>query len=148
MALTILGLFVHGYHLGMEDEAVYLPAIKYHLDPALYPYNSIFFLQQMRFTVYPEAMAMLIRLSRLTPERVIFGAHFLSVFLVLLGCLRLTKRMFASAEAQWSSVTLIAALLTLPVGGTALLMVDQYLHPRSFTTAFYLRSWKCLTGVF
>ena len=138
MALTILGLFVHGYHLGMEDEAVYLPAIKYHLDPALYPYNSIFFLQQMRFTVYPEAMAMLIRLSRLTPERVIFGAHFLSVFLVLLGCLRLTKRMFASAEAQWSSVTLIAALLTLPVGGTALLMVDQYLHPRSFTTAFVL----------
>jgi hypothetical protein len=37
MLLTFLGLLAHGCHLGLEDEGVYLPAIKYYLDPALYP---------------------------------------------------------------------------------------------------------------
>ena len=46
--------------------------------------------------------------------------------------------MFASPAARWSSVTLITALLTLPVAGTALLLVDQHLHPRSFASAFAL----------
>jgi hypothetical protein len=138
MLLTFLGLLAHGYHLGLEDEAVYLPAIKYYLDPALYPHDSIFFMHQMRFTIYPGAMALLVRLSHLGLERVIFFTHILSIFLVLLGCLRLSKRMFASPEAQWSSVTLITALLTLPVAGTALVLVAQHLHPRSFATAFAL----------
>ncbi len=138
MLLTFLGLLAHGYHLGLEDEAVYLPAIKSHLDPALYPHDSVFFMHQMRFTIYPSAMALLVRLSHLGLERVIFFTHILSIFLVLLGCLRLSKKMFASPAAQWSSVTLITALLTLPVAGTALLLVAQYLHPRSFATAFGL----------
>ncbi len=133
-----MGLLAHGYHLGLEDEAVYLPAIKHHLDPALYPHDSIFFMNQMRFTIYPGAMALLVRLSRLGLERVVFLAHILSIFLVLLGCLRLSKRMFASPEARWASVTLVAALLSLPVAGTALLLASQYLHPRTFTTAFVL----------
>ncbi|MGD0400340.1 MAG: hypothetical protein ABSC04_15650 [Syntrophobacteraceae bacterium] len=138
MLLTFLGLLAHGYHLGLEDEAVYLPAIKSHLDPALYPHDSVFFMHQMRFTIYPSAMALLVRLSHLGLERVIFFTHILSIFLVLLGCLRLSKKMFASPAAQWSSVTLITALLTLPVAGTALLLVTQYLHPRTLTTAFAL----------
>ena len=138
MLLTFLGLLVHGYHFGFEDGAVYMPAIKYHLDPTLYPHDSIFFMNQMRFTVYPATMALLVRLSHMTLESVAFPIYILSVFLVLLGCLRLTKRMFVSPEAQWSSVTLIAALLSLPVSGTALLLVDQDLNPRSFAIAFTL----------
>jgi hypothetical protein len=138
MLLTLLALFTHGYHLGFDDEAVYLPAIKFHLDPSLYPHDSIFFMQQMGFTIYPEAMALLVRLSGLRLDLAIFIMHVLSIFLVLLGCLRLSKRMFASPEARWSSVTLIASLLTLPLAGTALLLVDQHLHPRSFTAAFTL----------
>jgi hypothetical protein len=136
--LTVLGLLAHGYHLGLEDEAVYLPAIKYHLDPALYPHDSVFFMNQMRFTVYPHVMALLIRFSGLALERVMFFTHILSIFLFLLGCLKLSKKMFASSAAQWSSVTLITALLTLPVAGTALLLVDQHLHPRTFAAAFTL----------
>ena len=97
-------------------------------------------MNQMRFTIYPKAMALLIRLSHLGLERVVFFAHILSVFLFLLGCLRLGKRIFASPEARWASVALIAALLTLPVAGTALLLIDEHLHPRSFAAAFALFS--------
>jgi hypothetical protein len=77
-------------------------------------------------------------LSHLGLEPVMFLTHILSIFLVLLGCLRLSKKMFASPEAQWASVTLITALLTLPVAGTAMLLVSQYLHPRTFAAAFVL----------
>lgn len=136
--LTFLGLVVHGYHLGLEDEAVYLPAVKYLLDGNLFPHDHMFFLPQMKFTLYDELFAYIVYCSRLRIELVIFAAHLLSVFLVLWGCLRFSRRLFAASEAQWASVTLIAALLTMPVTGTALLLVDQYLHPRSFATAFIL----------
>jgi hypothetical protein len=36
--------------------------------------------------------------------------------------------------AQWSGVALVSALLTLPVAGTALYLMDQYLNPRSLST--------------
>jgi hypothetical protein len=138
--LTIMALLVHGYHLGLEDEAVYLPAIKLHLDPSLYPHDYIFFTAQMKLTLYDKIMAMVISLSHLRLESVIFAAHVFSMFLVLFACLKLSRKIFTKPEAQWASVTLIAALLTLPVTGTALLIVDQYLHPRSFATAFVLFS--------
>ena len=138
--LTILAILVHGYHLGLEDEAVYLPAIKLHLDPGLYPHDSVFFAAQMKLTVYDKVIAGLISLSHLQTELVVFVLHVFSVFLVLLACLRLSRKIFTQPEAYWASVTLIAALLTLPVTGTALLIIDQYLHPRSFATALVLFS--------
>ena len=33
--------------------------------------------------------------------------------------------------AQWAGLAMVAAMFTLPVAGTALYMVDQYLHPRA-----------------
>lgn len=138
LLLTALGLLVHGYHFGLEDEAVYLPAIKHHLDTALYPHDSIFFLMQMKLTFYDSTVAWLIRLSGLRIETFVFLAHLCSLFLVLRGCLLLSRRLFSAPEGQWAGVTLMAALLTLPIAGTALLLIDQYLHPRSFATAFIL----------
>ncbi len=136
--LTALGLLVHGYHPGLEDDAVYMPAIKYHLDSGLYPHDSMFFMEQMKFTLYPKLMAVLIHLSHLPISLFFFVLHLISVFLVLLGCLKLSRKFFCEATAQWASVSLIATLLSLPVTGTALLLVDQYLHPRSFAIAFIL----------
>jgi len=140
MLLTLVCLLVHGYHLGLEDEAVYLPAIKYELDATLFPHDSIFFLNQMKYTIYPKTMAVLVRLTGVELSYVIFSMYIVSIFLFLLGCLRLSRKMFITPEAQWSSVMLIAALLTLPVAGTAVLLFDQYLHPRTFAAAFILFS--------
>jgi len=38
---------------------------------------------------------------------------------------------FQNARARWGGVCLVAALLTIPVAGTALYIVDQYLNPRN-----------------
>jgi hypothetical protein len=63
-----------------------------------------------------------------------FGA----VFFVLFGCWRVSRRCFTRKEAQWGSVGLITALLGMPLPGIAILLGDQYLHPRTIATAAIL----------
>jgi hypothetical protein len=57
--------------------------------------------------------------------------HIVSIFLMLAGTWRLASAFFESSRARWAAVTLMAALLTLPVAGTALYIFDQYLNPRN-----------------
>jgi len=136
--LTVLGLAIAGYHPGCEDDGVYLAAIKHDLAPALYPHDADFFALQMQATVFDKAVAGLIRLSHVPAGIVILALHALTIFFILWGCLRIARRAFRETCAQWSGVTLVAVLLTLPVAGTALYLVDQNLHPRAMATAAIL----------
>jgi hypothetical protein len=55
-----------------------------------------------------------------------------SIFLLLLGCWELSGLFFPdSMRARWGGVCLVAALSTIPVAGTALYVMDQYLNPRN-----------------
>ena len=136
--LTLLALAVQGYHLGTEDQTIYLPAIKHILNPALYPHDAEFFLAQTRPTLFPQLIAVSQRLSYLPLEAVILLWQMAAIFLVLWGCLRLARKCFPAASAQWAATALVAVLLTLPVAGTALFLVDPYLHPRTLATAALL----------
>jgi hypothetical protein len=136
--VTAAAILVHGYHVGIEDMAVYLPAIKKLLSPALYPFDANFFLLYIRWTLFHQTIAASARFTRLPLEWVLFIWDFAAVFLVFLGCLRLLRRCFAEPAAHWAGVSLVAALLTMPVAGTALFIVDQHLHPRTLATAFLL----------
>ena len=57
--------------------------------------------------------------------------HLASVFLLLAACWDLSGKCFADPKARRGGVTLIAALLTLPVAGAALYIMDQYVNPRN-----------------
>jgi hypothetical protein len=136
--LTAAAILVHGYHAGIEDMAVYLPAIKKLLNPALYPFDANFFLLYIRWTLFHQTMAASVRLTHLSVDWTLFLWHVAGIFLVLLGCLRLLRRCFREPWAHWAGVSLFAALLTMPVTGTALFIIDQHLHPRTLATAFLL----------
>jgi hypothetical protein len=138
LLLTVVGLLIAGYHPGCEDDGVYLTAIKHDLAPALYPHDADFFALQLQATVFDKAVAGLIHLSHVPAGIVILTLHALTIFFILWGCLRIGRRSFREACAQWSGVTLVAVLLTLPVAGTALYLVDQNLHPRAMATAAIL----------
>lgn len=138
LLLTIAAIAVHGYHLGIEDQAIYLPAIKFDLNHRLYPHDSEFFLPQNRATLIDELVASTVRAKHITVEQAIFGWHIVSIFLILLGCWRVAKILFPSERARWAAVSLIAGLLTIPVAGTAIYLADQHLHPRALATAFIL----------
>ncbi len=135
---TTLALLVMGYHPGLEDDAFYLAAIKRDLNPALFPHDADFFRLQFQATIFDKAIAASVRLSHLPLGVVIFAWQFVTILLILSGCLAIARRCFPSRPAQWTAVGLVAVLLTIPVAGTGISLVDQYLHPRAMATAAVL----------
>lgn len=129
--LTLGALLVHGYHPWAEDAALYLPGVEKILHPELFPFNAQFFESHAHLTFFPNFIAASVRISHLPLEVVLFFWQVTSIFLFLLACLQLISRCFPDEKARWAGVALIAALLTLPVAGTALYIMDQYLNPRN-----------------
>ena len=129
--LTAGALLVHGYHPWAEDAAIYLPGVEKILHPELFPFNAQFFESHAHLTFFPNLIAAFVRVSHLPLEVVLFVVQLISIFLFLLACWQLMCRCFPDENARWAGVTLIAALLTLPVAGTALYVMDQYVNPRN-----------------
>jgi hypothetical protein len=135
---TLLGFLVMGYHPGLEDDAIYLPAVKADLNPALFPYNSNFFRLQIEATQFDAWMARFVRWSHMPLAWAELFWQLTCLFVILWAVKRIASRLFGEAIAQWAGVATVAALFTLPVAGTALYMVDQHLHPRNLATAAIL----------
>jgi hypothetical protein len=129
--LTASALLVHGYHPYAEDAEIYLPGVEKILNPNLFPVMREFFASHASLTLFPNLIAYSVRLSHLPFEFGLFLWHVASIFLLLLACWELAGECFASAGARWGGVCLVAALLTIPVAGTALYIMDQYLNPRN-----------------
>lgn len=138
LLLTALGLLVQGYHPGLEDDAYYLAAIKYNLNPALFPHDADFFRVLFQATAFDKLIALSIRWSHVPLERAILAWQVAGTFFVLWGCWRIARRCFAEEYAQWAAVAMVAALLTLPVSGSGLSLTDQHMQPRTLATALIL----------
>ena len=136
--LTTFAILIQGYHPGLEDDAFYLAAIKRNLNPALFPHDADFFRIQFQATIFDKLISSSIRLTHLPISWTVFLWQFASILLILWGCWQISHRCFSAAHAQWAAVTLVAALLTIPVSGTAISLADQYLHPRTLATAAVL----------
>lgn len=128
-------MLVHGYHPFVEDAEIYVPGIKKLLNPQLYPSNQGFFASHASMTFYPNLIGLSARIMHLPLEWTLLIWHFASIFLLLAGCWKLGNFCFKSPRAAWGGSILAASLLTIPVAGTSLYIMDQYLNPRSFSTA-------------
>ena len=82
-------------------------------------------------TLFPNLVAFSLRVTHIPFEIGLFAWHLASIFLLLLACWKLSGLLFGGARAQYGSICLMAALLTVPVAGTALYIMDQYLNPRN-----------------
>ena len=129
--LTLGALLVHGYHPWAEDSGIYIPGVEKILQPELFPFNSQFFESHAHLTFFPNLIAASVRISHLPLDMVLFFWQLTSIFLLLLACWQLIGKCFHDERARWAGVALIAALLTLPVAGTALYIIDQYVNPRN-----------------
>ena len=132
---TCAAILVHGYHPLVEDAEIYVPGIKKALNPALYPDNDAFFASHASLTLFPNLMAWSARILHLPLEWILLAWHFVCIFFLLAGCWKLGRMCFGSARAAWGGAALVASLLTIPVAGTALYIMDQYVNPRSFSAA-------------
>src|ERR1039458_3770302 len=88
-----------------------------------------------RMTLFDELVAVSVRISHLPLDYVVLLWHVACIFALLVGCWRVSRVCFNNSLAPWGSVALVASLLTIPVAGTALYIMDQYLTPRDFSTA-------------
>src|SRR5579862_3369889 len=143
LLLAFLAVLVHGYHLGADDAAIYVPAIKHVADPRLYPFGSEFFLSHARLSLFPDLVGATARLTRLPVNLVIFLFHVVGVYLLLLASWQLLRACFLNDAARWSGVFLLAACLSVPVAGTALVIMDPYLTARSLSTPFTIFAIAC-----
>lgn len=133
LLLTLAALFIHGYHPYVEDAEIYVPGIEKLLHPELFPFNAQFFEPHAHSTLFRNLIATSVRLTHLRLESALFIWHLLSIFLLLLACWQLSARCFADSKARWAGVALITALLTLPIAGTSLYVMDQYINPRNLS---------------
>lgn len=133
LLLTAGALLVHGYHPYAEDAEIYLPGVEKILHPGLFPVGQEFFASHASLTIFPNLVAFSLRVTHLPMAYGLFLWHLASIFLLLLACWELSGLLFPSAhtKARWCGVCLVAALLTIPVAGTALYIMDQYLNPRN-----------------
>ncbi len=138
LLFTALGILVMGYHPGLEDDGVYLAALKADLNPALFPYNAGFFRLQVEATLFDGLMAHFVRLTGMPLAWAELFWQLVSLFLILWAVKKIADRLFSEDSARWAGVAMVAAMFTLPVTGTALYMVDQHLHPRTLATAMIL----------
>jgi len=136
--ITVIAFLVMGYHPGLEDDSFYLAAIKRDLNPALFPHDADFFRVQFQATIFDKLIAFSARVSHLPLAWVVLLWQLVGIFLLLHGCWRISRRCFPRPEGQWSAVALVAALLSMPIGGIAINLADQYLHPRTLATAAIL----------
>jgi hypothetical protein len=133
LVLSAGAIAVHGYHPFVEDGEIYVPGIKKVLNPALYPYNDGFFASHAHMTLFPNLIAESIRITHVSVGWGLFLWQFASIFLLLLACWHIGRLAFRDPRAKWGGVALVASLLTIPVAGTALYIMDQYLTTRSLS---------------
>lgn len=131
LLLTAAALLIHGYHPYAEDSEIYLPGVLKILHPSLFPANAEFFGEHAGHTLYPNLIAGLVRVTHLSLPWVLLLLQFASILLLLAATRRLAAAFFEDERAHWTAVALMAALLTLPVAGTRLYVMDQYLNPRN-----------------
>ena len=137
-AFSLLAILVMGYHPGIEDDAVYLTAVKSDLNPALYPHDSQFFRLQLQATLFDKWVAEFVRVTHIPVATTELVFQFISLFAMIYGCWSIARILFDDERAHWAGVGLVAAMMTLPVSGTALYLADQHLHPRNVATALVL----------
>jgi hypothetical protein len=138
LLFTVLGFLVMGYHPGMEDDGVYLTAVKADLNPALFPHNADFFRLQLQATLFDSWMAHFVQWTGISLAWAELFWQFASLFVILWATARIAGKLFAESQAKWAAVAMVAAMFTLPVAGTALNIADQHLHPRNLATALIL----------
>ncbi len=138
LLLTAVALAVNGYHLGVDDAAIYVPGIKMAADPSLFPAGSAFFTHHANLTIFPNLIGLSARLLHLPFDLAIILWYVISLLLLFAASWDLLGACFESARARWAGLCVLCVSLAAPVAGTALILVDPYLTSRSLSTPMTL----------
>lgn len=141
-------MLVHGYHPLAEDGGLYVAGVEYTLNHALFPHYTGFVREHLGYSFFAPMLAAIVKLTHLSLAWVLFFIDLFSVWLTLFAARQLLRRCLAGEPAQLAGIALLGAWWTMPVAGTALLLMDPYVTARSLSTplsvlaiAFALDDW-------
>src|SRR5579863_4909651 len=117
LLFTVLGFLVMGYHPGLEDDGIYLTAVKADLNPGLFPFNANFFRLQLQASVFDSWMALFIRWTHIPVAWAELVWQWVALVVILWAAKKIANRLFDEEPAQWGGVALVSAMFTLPVTG-------------------------------
>jgi hypothetical protein len=147
-ALTLATFVTHGYHPLAEDGGLYVAGVEFGLDRSLFPHSTPFVAEHLRFSLFAPLLSALIRLTHLSLGAVLLLADLGAIALTLAAARALLRRTVVTERAQLAGVAMLAAMWTLPVAATSLLLMDPYVTARSLSTplslfavAFALDPW-------
>lgn len=149
VALTLAAFFVHGYHPLAEDGGLYVAGVELTLNRSLFPRFTEFVSEHLHYSIFAPVVAGITRLTHVPLPGVLLLVELLSLVLMLTGARAVLRRVIRNESAQLAGVATLAALWTLPVAGTSLLLMDPYVTARSLSTplslwaiAFALDDWR------
>ncbi len=136
--LTLLALFIQGYHPFVDDAAIYVAGIEKVIHPSLFPVHAEYVLPHLKHSLFSLALGWLIRGLHIPLRYAMFLSYVASLWIMLYACWRLTRLLFSTARGRAGAMLLMTATLTLPVAGSAIFILDPYLTARSFSTPLTL----------
>jgi hypothetical protein len=122
-----------GYRYGASDQALYIPSILRHLDPALFPQDRVLISAHARLMVIDEILAGVVRLTGVSIQHLFFALYVTSLLLLVTGASRIGARLY---RTRWAVVALGAALtLRHAIAKTGANSLEGYFHPRQLAFA-------------
>jgi hypothetical protein len=117
-----------GYRYGTSDQAFYIPSVVRALDPAAFPRDASLIDSQGRLMVADEALAAIVRLTRIPPDVLFFAAYVASLLVIWLALTAIGRRLYPSA---WLTAALAAAFTVRhQIPRTSANSFEPYFHPR------------------
>ncbi len=139
-ALAVAALAIHGYHPFAEDAGVYIPAVKKLLNPSLYPHGSEIFMLPARWSAFAQVLASSSRFFHLPLAYALLFWYVACLALTLLAAWKIAQFCFNDSAHGLTASCLLAATISMPAAGCALLLCDPYLTSRSVSTPLVLFS--------
>jgi hypothetical protein len=144
LGLTAIAVLISGYHAGVEDAEIYVPAARRFLDPSLYPYATEFFLSHGHLSIFGPMLAVTAKVTHMSMDWTLFAGYVATLFATLASCWLLLVACFSTSRARWTAMLMTTAVISMPATNTGLLLVDPFLTARSFSTPLTLFALACL----
>jgi hypothetical protein len=144
--LTLVMIAVQGYHFGVDDGAIYIPAVERFTTPTLFPYGADFFLSHGRLSIFTQVVGSAVRWLHVPLPWAVLAFHVLGIYLLLVGVHWLSRLCFERPTAQWAATLAVASVMTIPVTATALPIMDPYLTSRSLSTPLTVLAVAAVLG--
>ncbi len=125
-----------GYRYGASDQALYIPAVLRHVDPALFPRDARLIDTQARLMLNDEAIASIVRVTGASMPRLFIVLYVVSLALLLTAAVWLGSFFYRTRGAIVAGVA--ALTLRHAIAKTGANTLEGYFHPRQLAFALGL----------